>query len=271
MLYKCLFLFIILFVIFGCNVDGTGLVYSSRVNARFSEKNSLANFAQPPVPSTTDYNFLIIADTHYYDTQPNYFKEIEANRVTWDISFVIVLGDISQCGYESSFQLAKSDFENTSIPVYPIVGNHDMFNNGFDKYKKIFGRSVYSFTIGETIFIFLDSANGTLGSLQKSWLNNQLHDTTADNILLFSHYSPIDRAWQSTCEWSFPEEKYELFDLFDNYNVDYYFCGHLHHDDSSIIRGVNYTVLESIKEQEEPAFMVVHIDNDTITLTNYSL
>lgn len=263
---KFIFLIVIISISLSCNyIDIAGLFNSSFVDQRFAEKNDLKNFSSPDVSDDTNFNFLIISDTHYYLTQPNYIKEIEQNRKDWGISFIIILGDIVQNGYKDAFNLAKDDFENSKIPIYPIIGNHDLYNNGWNNYKKIMGRSVYAFEINNTYFIFLDTANGTIGNLQKSWLEKRLSKSNHDNILIFSHYSPTDQEWQSLVEWSFPEERYYLIDLLDRYNVDFMFCGHLHNNDIKEIRGVKYQVIKNISSNENDVYLKVSINGNKIS------
>lgn len=266
MKYKRILIFFILLFISCDFVDILGLFNSSYVDIRFKEKNDLKNFYSPDVSSDTSFKFLIIADTHYYQTQPNYIKKIEEKRKEWGISFIVVLGDIVQNGYKEAYDLAKDDFDKSKIPIYPIIGNHDIFNNGWNIYKKVMGRSIYNFTIGKTLFIFIDTANGTLGSYQKDWLEKRLDDSNHDNIFVFSHYSPTDQEWQTYVEWSYPEERYYLIDLFDKQNVDYMFCGHLHNNDRKKIRGVEYVVLKNMNSGEDDVYLIVTINGKNIDL-----
>jgi 3',5'-cyclic AMP phosphodiesterase CpdA len=226
------------------------------VDDRFLEKDSLANYPAPdPLLFTNggtanNFSFLVIADTHYGFTPYQFFKYIDDNKgaAAWGIEFVIILGDITEAGTQAQYNLAKSDITNTTLPVYPVIGNHDIFASGFNIYKYAFGRTVYNFTINGHSFIFLDTASGTLGSYQRTWLESILAQSTSGRKLIFTHLSPTDDDIQSFTEFSYPKERYYLFDLLDNHNVDYYICGHLHLNDDKEIRGVRYLVLRNISE-----------------------
>jgi predicted phosphodiesterase len=202
----------------------------------------------------------VIADTHYYNYQPDYFKTIQEKKDEWGISFVIHVGDITQNGQMSEFNIATDDFFNCTLPVFMVPGNHDLYYEGFDIYKSKFGRTIYDFKIGKTQFIFLDTANGTLGNLQKNWLEDRLKNTNANNIFIFTHYCLFDSEYLSYTDWSFPEEKYYLIDLFDKYNVNYYICGHLHLNAQSEIRGVDYITIKNMSSNAGDVFLKVSVN-----------
>ena len=95
---RLIFSFSLLFLFLGCNyVDIGGLFYSSDVNTRFNEKDTLKNFTAPTV-NPDDFSFLVITDTHYYKEQTNYLKEIDLKKIEWNISFLVINGDLVQNG-----------------------------------------------------------------------------------------------------------------------------------------------------------------------------
>ena len=79
----------------------------------------------------------------------------------------------------------------TNLPFYPVVGNHDITHNGWALYSRIFKTSFYEFTVrvindNDTVydrFIFLDSANGTLGNYQIDEIENGLHPTVVKKMI----------------------------------------------------------------------------------------
>ncbi|MCK4796129.1 MAG: hypothetical protein KAT05_02040, partial [Spirochaetes bacterium] len=76
-IFELLFLFVII-ILYSCNnLDLGGLFVSSYVDQRFKEKNSLKDYDAPDVSDDNSFNFLVIADMHYDDSQPYYFKTIE--------------------------------------------------------------------------------------------------------------------------------------------------------------------------------------------------
>ncbi len=237
-----------------------GLVNSSNVEDRFSERGSLNGFTAPAIADTNNFSFVVMTDTHYDRSQLGYFKYIEDHKAEWGISFIVVTGDLVQNGDKFSYQLLKDDIAKITLPVYPAIGNHDIYNNGFDYYKKYFGRTVYRIIIGQTELIFLDTANGTLGEGQKAWLESRLENSSCKNKMIFTHYSPIDMEFESPTSMSYPEEAYYIFDLCDRHNVDYYICGHLHAYHNEEIRGTNYIVLSN-RAKGTDSLLKVSVEN----------
>ena len=253
----------ILLILFlsGCNLDGTGFICSSDVDLiRFKNKDSLHDFNAPHITDKDNYSFLVITDTHYYDHQLGYFKDIEKHREEWGISFIVITGDLVQDGRKKAYNLIRDDMKKTDLPIYPLIGNHDLYNNGFDIYKKYFGRTIYEFRIGDTHYIFLDTANGTLGYQQRDWLENKLKNCKCKNKILFSHYSPTDKELESPTAMSYPDEANYIIDLCDKYNVDYFICGHLHTYDYKKMRGTKYIVLAN-RGHNEDCFLKMTVKN----------
>ncbi|OHD14762.1 MAG: hypothetical protein A2086_07045 [Spirochaetes bacterium GWD1_27_9] len=243
---KLRFFSLILLVFVSCDfIDFGGMFVSSQIDDRFREKDSLKNFNPPQITDTNNFSFLVISDTHYYKTQLNYIKDIENNKNNWNISFIVINGDIVQNGLKEAFNLVKEDIAQTTLPIYPVIGNHDVYFNGFDTYKEVFGRTIYDFKIGETHLIFLDTANGTLGEGQKNYLIDTLKNSTAKNKIVFTHYSFIDKEVESATSVSNLEESYFIFDLFEKYKVNYCITGHLHFSDYKEIRGTKYIIVNN--------------------------
>ena len=243
----------------GCDyVNLWGFLSSSPVDDRFKQKDSLKNYNPPVITDQNNFSFLVISDTHYYNSQPYYIKSIDANKTTWDLSFVIIAGDIVQAGMQDQFDLAAADFATTTLPVYPVIGNHDLFNNGFEIYRNVFGRTVYDMKIGNMLhMIFIDTANGTVGELQMNWLENILKGSDAKYRIVFSHYNLTDsEEWQTFTTYSYPDEVYYLFNLFDTYNVDYCVAGHLHEYDLKDIRGTKYFILNNYADNDKNHLLI---------------
>ncbi|HOV15757.1 MAG TPA: metallophosphoesterase, partial [Spirochaetota bacterium] len=139
---KLILIISIVILLFSCDyVDISGLFNSSKIEERFNEKDTLKNFLSPSV-NPDDYSFLVIADPHYYKTQPNFIKYIDAKKSDWNISFIVINGDLVQNGSKESYDLYLDDTKNSALPIYPVIGNHDIYFNGYEIYKKLIGRTV---------------------------------------------------------------------------------------------------------------------------------
>ena len=130
-----------------------------------------------------------------------------------------------------------------SIPFYPVVGNHDITHNGWALYSRLFKTSFYEFTIriiceNDTSydrFIFLDSANGTLGNYQIDEIENI--------------FRPSLNEFASTyCR----EELYYILDKLADWNTTIAFWGHVHAWDERWFGGVRHITMPSMNFVDHP-------------------
>jgi predicted phosphodiesterase len=252
--------------IFSCNIfDLGGLFVSSYVNDRFVDSTGYFPVAPPAVDDTSDYAFMVIADPHYYTWQPGYLAHIEEKKSEWDVEFIVILGDIVQAGQPHQFKYFTDDLVATTLPVYVIPGNHDLYNNGYNQWKDIAGPTVFAFSIGDDRLLFLDTANGTLGSRQTNWLEEELKENQHQKTMLFTHYGFFDETLQSATVWSSSEEKYRLIDLFSRMNVDVVLSGHLHFFRDMSVRGVRYIHCDNMDESTADNYLRMRVTSGTIT------
>lgn len=96
-------------------------------------------------------------------------------------------------------QFIKRYMEKLPVPVFALPGNHDSFTN--EIWRETFGYDrQYSFTVGSTAFLMLDTFNGdghnTAGAdytgVDTAWVNAELAKYQADNsitdVIVSSHY-----------------------------------------------------------------------------------
>ncbi|WP_129409999.1 metallophosphoesterase family protein [Marinitoga lauensis] len=59
--------------------------------------------------------------------------------------------------------------------MLPVVGNHDVADDGVSRYLKIFGPLYYSFHLKNSYFIMIDNSNEKeIDPWQMNWLKNEL-------------------------------------------------------------------------------------------------
>ena len=244
-------------------LDVRSIVATDTVDNRFEENKRYDKQVPPSLSNPSKFSFLAVADLHYYKENRGDFGGIERLRQQLGFEFVVVAGDVTQSGLEKQFKMVEEDLERLQVPCYFIVGNHDIENNGNRLFGKYFGEYIFSFDVGDTTFIFLDSGNGVLGAKQKHWYEGVLKRSNS-NVIVFSHYHiHFTKLLANPVDYPYPEERYYLLNVNDESNVDYYVSGHLHQYNMAKIRGVNYITLDTM--QNDNFAMLFTIENKEIT------
>lgn len=158
------------------------------------------------VNKNENYDVLIVTDLHFGNEnsgkngprrEREWFEAITKKdesgiAIIDNVKFVICLGDVAEHGYRGEYLRYNRDvvepLEALGIPVYNILGNHDLYNsgwNGFSGYMYPF-TSFYKFETPEFSWYFLDSASGSLGGYQYDTLERDMKEDNKKK-LVFSH------------------------------------------------------------------------------------
>ncbi len=209
----------------------------------------------PALPNGGKYSFIVLSDSHFGSTKSDraeerFLKTFKELLQTPDQSlrprFIVNLGDTldgGRSGEADSFnavratwiEAGKAALGTSDYKVYSILGNHDLYNDGWDVWKKkIYPyTSFYKFTLnsggaanGGFDFLFLDSGNGTLGGPQIEDLEKKLRSSARPKIIL-THY-PIYAGGIFYFALGDTEERARLISDFAGGNVKYIFEGHYH-------------------------------------------
>lgn len=245
-------------------LDLCSIANSDTIDFRFNENKNYSSHPNPIISNPENFSFLVVSDTHYYKEKFGYGKRLDKLRQDYNADFLIVNGDISQSGLEKQFNLFLDDMKDYNGIIYPVLGNHDVYNNGNKVFGKLLGQFIYSLEIGNTKLIFLDTATGTFGKKQKNWYEKEL--STNKQIIVFTHYNFITGTVQEWTSVSYTEDEYYFFNINEKYNVKYVISGHLHQNNEGEIRNVPYKTVTTLKN-EKNAVLLVSINNTEITTT----
>ncbi len=230
---KCAILFLIFVFMIGCGFGLHEIFY--RANPVDSRTKDFVKISPPT--TETDYDVLLIADTHIGSkkfTMPteSFFKwldnHITANRKP---EFCIMLGDAVDHGTKPEFDEYKKfqkRIQDKGIPIYNVLGNHDIYNSGWKLWKETCYPHLGAFYFETTNFtwIFADTANGTLGRPQFFSLKKKLESSSKPK-LFFTHYPLYGNAIPYFTLTN-PRERAELISMFGKNNVKLYSSGHFH-------------------------------------------
>ena len=254
-----------------------------------------------------EYTFLVGADSHL-TTDPGRMREMLQIGIDDDDLFYAHLGDIADTkaeyyitldsviteakekygrkhfkpvAYQDDYGYPHTIYMDTvsqkfyevkeiPLPFHPVVGNHDITNNGWALWTSLFHSSFYMgyVFVGSDDqgveyldrLIFLDSASGTLGEEQIKEIESHFFDADiqiSDRIkvrhtFIFGHtnlFRPSATEFASTFT---REETYYLLNKFDQWNASIVFSGHVHAWDEREVGGITYLTLDAMSEDNNP-------------------
>lgn len=260
------------------NIDYPGLFFTinESPNQRFAQ--SMEYNRQHGYDKITgvpdDYLVYVMSDIHVDNTATNLDRFVHDFLVdSMAAPFALCLGDlVNATGHYNFFEEHVKPVDDAGQKVYYTVGNHDVYFDQWPEFRSRFHTSTYWFEVQtvsgkKDLYISIDSANGTLGTDQRKWLEDILKD--ADNkgyrhIIVFTHTHLFkkDASQGHTSNFNM-EETYDLLDLFDRYDVSMVLQGHSHHRDLTIFKDVVYLRVDALEDHYPNAFYTI------LTVGNY--
>jgi hypothetical protein len=264
--------------------------------------NNMSNNSlnQHKINEEIDGSFIFIASGHSYGSQKprntvpasilinnkdllNYLKP----------EFFVHLGDMYQKPTLEDIQNIDSWNKDLSFPVFNAIGNHEYGsakNNDIDIYKKYFGDTFFSFSIGNSLFLVVDSQQYRKYSIEAeqhkfviSEINKFKHSKNIKNLFIFSHHL----IWAQSSEYfskaimlsnapyhhsgKFNEWK-SIIDSFDELTADknvYFLSGDVGLKSSVPIfyeedpRGRRVYIATGLGDHKEDSVLIVKIDSDS--------
>ncbi len=181
-----------------------------------------------------EFKFAWITDTHVgiHFTDPYYQKILtDIKNCDKDLDFILHSGDLTEHGYNSQLKTAYNYLEQTELPYYVSIGNHDTkwSESGLTRYKELFGELYYSFDHKGFHFINLNNAitlrgaGGYFNPAQIEWLKNDLaamEDPNTPVIVMYHIPSSRDAV----------PNHWEITNILKDYRIVMIFTGHGHNN-----------------------------------------
>ena len=188
------------------------------------------------------FTFSVIGDT---EARPHVNNRI--SKLLWDErpDFLLNLGDLTDSGkkdhkFQWNYEYFYGMNQLTSrIPVFPVAGNGEGDLYWFNKYHILpkTDKGYYKFSYGNTDFFMMDSNQKdsfSEGEEQYAWLEKELNESTALWKFVAHHHAPYSSdendygdTWKEQGSLGDPKIK-KIVPLYEKYNVDIVFFGHLH-------------------------------------------
>jgi acid phosphatase type 7 len=155
------------------------------------------------------FSFIAYGDTRFHDP-----KDTDAANPTVRVAlvqaiaqanpaFICFTGDIVYNGYDTDdwkvWDNETSIWREKNIPVYPVLGNHDLHGkeevalaNYFQRFPNLKSSRYYSVQIANTLILALDSSEDEVSGPQGTWLANELDHVapSVDFVFVMLHHPP---------------------------------------------------------------------------------
>lgn len=165
-----------------------------------------------------------------------------------NVDFILSTGNNLRDGDESKYRVFYRTLEKLNIPFLTAVGRKEIGDGGNENFYKYFGPFYFSFELGNSFFIFLDTTENTNLSWQQQWLQHELAESLEyENRFVIMNKTPIkiDEEYLLDDKTNYIEtEELRNFyqDIFANYNVDSVFSSNIEIFHQENIKDVDYFV-----------------------------
>jgi len=156
--------------------------------------------------------------------------------------FLLHLGDFN---YQASdYQRSINAFNNSSIPIYVSIGNHDFHDNGalYDRFMQEIGPLNNSFSIGKTRYANIDTAANTIpfGAGQRGELFQRMEaDNNYTDTVAFTHRPLYDPDQNRHHDMGSDGERDWLIAALKRVNAKTLLSGHIHIYDRRDFNGID--------------------------------
>ncbi len=192
---------------------------------------------QTAVKESTAYAFGVISDTQ---NNPKVWGQIAGLLFGERPNFAVLAGDIVGNGklkaeWTDEF-LGPGNVLMSRVPVYAIIGNHDADAKNYYTYLAApEPEYYYTFTYGNAQFFMIDTDRKVSpGSEQHTWLEKALQASKAQWKFAVHHHPPYSSdendygdTWKGQSDRG-DKDLIPLIALYEKYNLDICFFGHIH-------------------------------------------
>jgi predicted phosphodiesterase len=203
------------------------------------------------VIASDNYTLFVMADSHVGGTKN--LDQFLDEAIRKGVSAVIMAGDLTS-GHTKDYAIFKEHLpDQDTINIFSIVGNHDLYFDGWKQFYSLFGSTTYLFTIktpqASDLFVCLDTGGGTLGSKQLDWLTEVLENERANyrRCVIFTHNN-IFRIRHTTSTNPFVEEIHALLELCIKHEVDMVIAGHDHKRNEVAFGNTIHLTLDALQD-----------------------
>ncbi len=177
-----------------------------------------------------NFSFSLVGDLHIAHAHVDAMERIVDQSIAAGDAFSLFLGDIVDTGEESDFLAYQQLLVNKGWngKAFPVLGNHDVFYNGWQHYRTHLGPNHYAVEMGNAKFVIFDTADGLVGEDQMRWLEAELAKPRPTHLFLASHYMPLVPGITTYLKLASQEEANQIMKWAKTYRVTAWFGAHYH-------------------------------------------
>ena len=256
------------------NIVGT----SPRIDQRLADSEKY-NAAHPFVTlqsAAEDYHVYVCTDTHITTEVNRWQSFVDAYHRDTLCPVAIHLGDVvdAQNHFDEMYNAFSQVPRNPSKPdtMMVVAGNHDICFSQWPAFLETFKTSTYYFIVKtpkgqQDLYIMFDSADGTVGSKQLTWLKETVEWAAGQDFrhivaCTHTHFFMRDGSQGIATNFSI-EETYSLLNLFESNGVDMVWTGHDHSREVTQYKNMTCIIVDSMTaEDKAPYYMLVTMGDE---------
>ena len=187
-----------------------------------------------------EFDFIFFGDAH---GMFHHLNEIIESANQLDPMFLMSNGDMTHGGRLEDYHILTDVFNRSNVPIFSSIGNHDKrARGGRATYRRLLAPFYYSFSVGTSTFIVLDSSRKRgLQKFQYKWLERELSLAKGQRIFVFLHRPPVCPKYNYLA-FSASSNAWRFLSLMEQYNVEAVFGSHVHVFSEFYKRGVRYVI-----------------------------
>lgn len=228
------------------------------VDSRFEqsiEYNRKNGHVEISVPQGS-YSIFAMGDSHVGGAEnlDRFFK----NARDENAAAVVMVGDLTT-GHKEDYEVFSEHLPlKDSLMYFPLIGNHDLYFDGWRHFSSLFGTSSYFFIVNtpddSDLFICLDTGGGTLGEKQMEWFKGLLESDRQSYryCTVFTHVNLL-RLRPTASTNPMVEEIHVLMDLFTRHNVNMVVTGHDHKRNTDILGNTTHIIMDALQDENDMA------------------
>ncbi len=208
------------------------------------------NYFGSPRKNPDNFSFFVYGDSR---TCPERHRRVASEMALdpFDTSFIFNTGDLIESPANDNWEdffWAIEPFSK-STPILPVLGNHERNDESYYRAFDLpsgggdFGQQWYSFSYGRVRFIVLDSNENFMTRSEfrkeREWLLNELESNSKPFTVVVFHHPIFSSVYSSEIDEDLASS---WGSLFEKYEVDLVFNGHVHSYERLVNNGVTYVV-----------------------------